>query len=213
MEKIVRYGLYIGVTLLLFFVFQQQCAYDFFYAEQLRSFLFSEAYAQQVLAQPGGTLEYVASFLVQFYVYDYVGPLVTSVLFFLIVWLCDKWLSKLNLASLSPVGSVLLGGLFIILEGGNVAYFAPDTLEIEDMEISFGQFIYWCLHGDTDTFYTDYRWEHWQEEVKSLGIDYGMSFYPYLWAEAESLEKRHRQAILMKDIIGLEMDFCQQIQK
>jgi hypothetical protein len=51
MEKIVRYGLYVGVTLLLFIVFQQQCAYDFFYAEQLRSFLFSEAYAQQVLAQ------------------------------------------------------------------------------------------------------------------------------------------------------------------
>ena len=49
--------------------------------------------------------------------------------------------------------------------------------------------------------------------MKSLGIDYGMSFYPYLWAEAESLEKRHRQAILMKEIIGLEMDFCQQIQK
>lgn len=111
------------------------------------------------------------------------------------------------------VAEDILGGLFIILEGGNVAYFAPDTLEIEDMEISFGQFIYWCLHGDTDTFYTDYRWEHWQEEVKSLGIDYGMSFYPYLWAEAESLEKRHRQAILMKEIIGLEMDFCQQIQK
>lgn len=116
MEKIVRYGLYVGVTLLLFLVFQQQCAYDFFYAEQLRSFLFSEAYAQQVLAQPGGALEYVASFLVQFYVYDYVGPLVTAVLFFLIVWLCDKWLGKLNLASLAPVASVLLGGLFIILE-------------------------------------------------------------------------------------------------
>ena len=116
MEKIVRYGLYVGVTLLLFLVFQQQCAYDFFYAEQLRSFLFSEAYAQQVLAQPGGALEYVASFLVQFYVYDYVGPLVTSVLFFLLVWLCDKWLGKLNLASLAPVASVLLGGLFIILE-------------------------------------------------------------------------------------------------
>ena len=116
MEKIVRYGLYVGVTLLLFIVFQQQCAYDFFYAEQLRSFLFSEAYAQQVLAQPGGALEYVASFLVQFYVYDYVGPLVTAVLFFLIVWLCDKWLGKLNLASLAPVASVLLGGLFIILE-------------------------------------------------------------------------------------------------
>ena len=111
------------------------------------------------------------------------------------------------------VGEDILGGLFIILEGGNVAYFAPDTMAIEDMEISFGQFIYWCLHGDTDTFYLDYKWEHWQEDVASLGLSYGMSFYPYLWAEAESIEKRHREPIPMKEIIGLEIDFFQQMQK
>lgn len=116
MEKIIRYSLYGVITLLLFIVFQQQCAYDFFYAEQLRTFLFSGVYAKEVLAQPGGVLEYVASFLVQFYVYDYVGPLVTSILFLLIVWFCDKWLSKFNLDSLAPVGSVLLAGLFVILE-------------------------------------------------------------------------------------------------
>lgn len=111
------------------------------------------------------------------------------------------------------VGEDILGGLFIILEGGNVAYFALDTMEIEDMEISFGQFIYWCLHGDTDTFYLDYKWEHWQEDVASLGLSYGMSFYPYLWAEVESIEKRHREPIPMKEIIGLEIDFFQQMQK
>lgn len=41
-----------------------------------------------------------------------------------------------------PYDEIVVGedvlGLFIILEGGNVACFAPDTLEIEDMEISFG---------------------------------------------------------------------------
>lgn len=36
------------------------------------------------------------------------------------------------------VGEDIIGGLFVMLEGGNVGYFAPDTLEIEDMEISFG---------------------------------------------------------------------------
>lgn len=111
------------------------------------------------------------------------------------------------------VGEDILGGLFIILPEGNVAYFAPDTMEIEDMEISFEQFIYWCLHGDTDTFYVDYRWEHWQEDVKNLGPGYGMAFYPYLWAEAESFEKRHREPIPMEEIIGLEIDFFQQIHK
>ena len=115
MDRWIRYGLYAGVSVLLFVLFQQQCAYDFFYAEQLRSFLFSEAYAQELLSQPGGVLEYVASFLIQFYVYDYIGPLVTSVLFFLLVWLCDKWLEKCGLSSLAPLGSVLLGGLSLSL--------------------------------------------------------------------------------------------------
>lgn len=116
MERLVKYGLYVVAALLLFLLFQQQCAYDFFYAEQLRTFLFSEAYAREVLSHPGGCLEYVASFLIQFYVYDYVGPLVTSVIFFLIVWLCDKWLTRMGIASLAPLGSVWLAGMFIILE-------------------------------------------------------------------------------------------------
>lgn len=116
MNKLIRYALYAIVTLSLFFLFQQQCVYDFFYAEQLRTFLFSGEYAKDVLSHPGGVLEYIASFFVQFYVYDYVGPLVVSVLFFLIVWLCDKWLNRFGISPLSPLGSVLLGGIFIILE-------------------------------------------------------------------------------------------------
>lgn len=116
MEKRIKYGLYIGAAFLLFLLFQQECAYDFFYAEQLRTFLFSKEFGWQVLSKPGGMLEYVASFLVQFYVYDYVGPLVTSLLFLGIVWLCDKWLSRFGVTLLTPLGSVLLGGLFIILE-------------------------------------------------------------------------------------------------
>ena len=111
------------------------------------------------------------------------------------------------------VGEDILGGLFIILADGNVGYFAPDTLEIEDMKISFGQFVYWSLQGDTDTFYMDYRWVGWQEDVRNLELSYGMSFYPYLWAESESIEKRHRKSIPMKEIIGLEIEFYQQFGK
>lgn len=55
MEKRIRFGLYVAASMLLFVLFQQQCAYDFFYAEQLRSFFFSEAYAQELLSQPGGS--------------------------------------------------------------------------------------------------------------------------------------------------------------
>lgn len=106
----------------------------------------------------------------------------------------------------------ILGGLFIFLENGNMGYFAPDCLKVEDMEISFGQFLYWCLHGDTDTFYMDYRWKDWQKDVSELKTSEGIAFYPFLWADAENLESRSRRIVPIAEIIGLEFDFLKQMQ-
>lgn len=105
------------------------------------------------------------------------------------------------------VGEDIIGGLFVILDGGNVGYFAPDTLGIEDMEISFGQFMYWCVQGDTDLFYQDYRWINWQKEVADMDLDKGVAFYPFLWAQVEYLEGRRREQIPMKEIIGMQFEF------
>ena len=107
----------------------------------------------------------------------------------------------------------ILGGLFVCLKNGNIGYFAPDCLAFEDMEIRFGQFLYWCLQGDTDTFYIDYRWTNWQEDVSRLKPDEGVAFYPFLWAQAESLESRKRTVIPINEIIGLELDFYRQNQE
>lgn len=74
------------------------------------------------------------------------------------------------------IGEDILGGLFICLDDGNIGYFAPDCLEMEDMEIKFGQFVYWCLHGDTDKFYTDYRWDGWQNDASKLKSSEGVAF-------------------------------------
>lgn len=106
----------------------------------------------------------------------------------------------------------ILGGLFVCLENGNIGYFAPDCLELEDMEIRLNQFLYWCLHGDTDTFYADYRWDNWQEDLSNLDYNKGVAFYPFLWARAESLESRERKIIPIDEIIGLEFDILKQIQ-
>lgn len=110
------------------------------------------------------------------------------------------------------VGEDILGGLYVYLENGNIGYFAPDCLELEDMEIRYNQFLYWCFHGDTDTFYLDYRWEGWQQDVTKLGYHEGVAFYPFLWAEAESLESRMRKVVPINEIIGLEFDYLKQMQ-
>ena len=111
------------------------------------------------------------------------------------------------------IGEDILGGLFICLDDGNIGYFAPDCLEMEDMEIKFGQFVYWCLHGDTDKFYTDYRWDGWQNDASKLKSSEGVAFYPFLWAEAESLESRVRKVVPMDEILRLQFAFLGQNDK
>ncbi len=111
------------------------------------------------------------------------------------------------------IGEDILGGLFLFLESGNIGYFAPDCLEVEDMEIRFNQFLYWCLHGDTDTFYVDYRWESWKEDVSNLSSNEGVAFYPFLWANAKDLESRKRSKVPIDEIIRLEFDFLDQMRK
>lgn len=107
----------------------------------------------------------------------------------------------------------ILGGLFVFSGNGNIGYFAPDCLELEDMEIHYGQFLYWCLHGDTDTFYKDYRWKNWQKDIQKLGYNEGVAFYPFLWAQAEDLESRKRTIVPIDEMIGLEFEFLKQMEE
>jgi len=109
------------------------------------------------------------------------------------------------------VAEDILGGLFTILNDGNISYFAPDCLEWEGMEISYSEFLYWAFHGDTDTYYKDYRWDTWKDDVKRISNDNGISFYPFLWAKADSLENRYRKEVPMSEIIKLEFDFLKQL--
>ena len=108
------------------------------------------------------------------------------------------------------VAEDILGGLFILSETGNLRYFAPDCLEVEEMEFGYSQFLYWCSHGDTDTFYMDYRWDNWQTDTASLKHDEGIAFYPFLWANADGLESRTRKITPIKEIIGVEFEFLRQ---
>lgn len=104
------------------------------------------------------------------------------------------------------VAEDVVGGLFALLAGGKVGYFAPDALVWEDTELTYGQFLYWCLQGDTDTYYMDFRWKGWAREVEELPMEKGVAFYPFLWAKADFLESRHRETLPMEEIIRLELE-------
>lgn len=109
------------------------------------------------------------------------------------------------------VAEDILGGLFAIMEAGTIGYFAPDTLQWEDNGLTYSEFLYWCIHGDTDTYYKETRWSSRKADVATLPIENGIAFYPFLWANAE-LEERTRQEVPLEEMIRLEFDFAKQFE-
>ena len=75
------------------------------------------------------------------------------------------------------VADDIFGGIFVINGGkfngdlGNVYYFAPDTLEWEDLDLKYSEFIYWAFSGDVKKFYEEFLWDNWEEEFSNIKIE------------------------------------------
>jgi hypothetical protein len=109
------------------------------------------------------------------------------------------------------IGDDVLGGFFALnsgrfaSHGHSVWYFAPDTLEWEDTEKGYTDFLYWCLVGDLDKFYGPYRWSGWEPEVEALGGDQAFSIVPPLSADGLPIENRSRRAVPLLELFGLHV--------
>lgn len=83
------------------------------------------------------------------------------------------------------------GGYFAINGGGldgtpgNVFYLPPDTLEWEDCEKGYGDFLHWALVGDLQMYYENLRWQNWREEIRDLSGDSVYTFFPFLCTEED----------------------------
>ncbi|MFF2432497.1 DUF2625 domain-containing protein [Streptomyces mirabilis] len=122
------------------------------------------------------------------------------------------------------VGHDVLGGVFA-LNGhdpaaagrsgvpGQMAYFAPDTLAWEAMEVGHSAWISWLLSGRLETFYDGLRWPSWREDAAALEFTQGITVYPFLWTmEAHAdLAATSRRPALMREILGVAADFARQM--
>ena len=101
-----------------------------------------------------------------------------------------------------------LGGFFLLnggmdpdAEQGECLYLAPDTLEIERMKTTYSGFLQFCCGGDLETFYSFAQWPGRHKEVTHLGLEQGLSFYPFLWTkEGKDPEKSSRRAVPMTEL-------------
>lgn len=100
----------------------------------------------------------------------------------------------------------ILGGFFA-LNGGRFAqaeptvwYFAPDTLEWEDTELGYSDFIVWSFSPALDKFYETYRWADWQQDISQVPGGDVFSFVPPLAAEGPNLAQRFRRSVPIAEV-------------
>ncbi|MCE5170822.1 DUF2625 domain-containing protein [Paenibacillus profundus] len=91
------------------------------------------------------------------------------------------------------------GGLFEE-EGHSVYYFAPDTLEWENTELAYSEFLAWLANGDLELYYRTFRWSNWQEDAASMDANQVISYFPPLWSEEGSAETSSRKAVHIEEI-------------
>ncbi|MBR7831867.1 DUF2625 family protein [Actinospica durhamensis] len=122
------------------------------------------------------------------------------------------------------VGHDVLGGVFALnghdpaAEGrpgvpGQMTYFAPDSLEWEELRMGHSTWLSWLLSGRLEQFYEGMRWPGWQQETGALAWTEGINFFPPLWSEEAhaDLPATSRKAVPMGQVLGVAVDFARQM--
>lgn len=112
----------------------------------------------------------------------------------------------------------VVGGFFALNGGafggprGHVHYLSPDTMEWEDLELPYSDFLTWAATGDLQTYYADSRWPGWREQVAPLSGGQGVLIYPPLWAvEGGELASRTKKAVPIAELWALAHEWRSQL--
>ena len=132
-------------------------------------------------------------------------------------------ISKINLLSKNGtpervkqmliVATDVVGGIFAINSGkfdegiGDVWYFAPDTLDWEDLELRYSEFIAWLAQGNIDEFYSSMRWTNWRESAKNVEFDKAILIYPFLWSEEVNIETASKSIVPFDELFATNMEY------
>ena len=109
------------------------------------------------------------------------------------------------------VADDVVGGYFALNGGGlkgkvgDMFYYAPDSLEWENMEMGYSQFIYWTLTGNLEKFYETLRWKTWKEDTAQLDGNRVFSFFPFLFTKQEGIDSLSREAVPVDELFDLHI--------
>lgn len=99
-----------------------------------------------------------------------------------------------------------VGGFFAINYGSfgndieNIYYLSPDHLEWESLEMNYEDFIWFCLTGNLNKFYTGIRWTSWKKDIRALKGDEVFHVMPPMWTkEGKDIEKSFRKPVPVEE--------------
>lgn len=108
------------------------------------------------------------------------------------------------------VGDDVLGGFFAWLdEPRSIHYFGPESLQWEDLQLGYTDWLASMLSDQLVPFYAGLRWVGWERAVGALRPDEAVHVYPPLVMRAEG--PRSRRAVPVDELWHLHMQLGREL--
>ena len=126
---------------------------------------------------------------------------------------CNELFSKCYNSNHCLIAYDILGDLFAInIEKLNsIEYFAPDTLEWEDLEIDYKEFLYWVTTKQLDTFYQELIVPDLLTLDLSLEKNEVVLTYPFIWSMEYTPSGAVRKIVPFKELLEMNADFYRRL--
>jgi uncharacterized protein DUF2625 len=93
-----------------------------------------------------------------------------------------------------------------------IRYFGPDTLEWQDLEFGYGQWLSAMLTGSVTGFYDTLHWPGWEDEVSAITLGQGIATFPPPWSrEGKDLSTVSRRPLSLAERCKSHLDTGRQI--
>jgi len=111
-----------------------------------------------------------------------------------------------------------IGGFFALNGGGlgkelgKVFYLAADSLEWQNLDVTYSGFLIFCFNGDIEQFYKGLRWTNWRTDVSKLDGNRVYAFFPFLWTkEGRDVNKTTKKPVPIEEHYALTLDLRKQL--
>lgn len=111
------------------------------------------------------------------------------------------------------VANDIWGGLYAIGNGDfagdirNIWYFAPDSLEWEDLEINYPQFMVWACSKNIKKFYEKFVWNDIDLVIHKLKENQAILVYPFLWSLECNIETADKTIVPIEELVALNASY------